>query len=218
MPKETLKIEVGIIIKKIKMTKFNFSLILLFTVFTISSYAQSRKLSQATVKKVMNVPVFVYSYPNEEFEEVGDITAMWSLIASVLDENASVSDKAKELIQTAKNKKKKGKVSEFDALLVNPDDYSGILIKFIGEKSLNADVKRVLGVPVYLFSYPNEEYEEVGEITATMSLLLGSDRLSDQTSELIAKAKKKEKKGKVGKFDAIIISPDDFTGILIKFK
>jgi len=200
------------------MTKFNFSLILLFTFFTISSYAQSRKSSQATVEKVMNVPIFVYSYPTSEFEEIADITATWSLIASALDENASVSDKAKELIQTAKNKKKKGKVSEFDALLINPDDYSGTLIKFTGDKSLNADVKRVLGVPVYLFSYPNEEYEEVGEITATMSLLLGSDKLSDQTSELIAKAKKKEKKGKVGKFDAIIISPDDFTGILVKFK
>jgi hypothetical protein len=200
------------------MKKFNFSLILLFLVFTISGYAQSRKESQATVEKIMNVPIFVYSYPTSEFEEKEDVTATWSLIASALDENASVADKAKELIQTAKNKKKKGKVSEFDALLINPDDYSGTLIKFAGEKSLNADVKRVLGVPVYLFSYPNDEYEEVGEITATMSLLLGSDKLSDQTSELVAKAKKKEKKKKVGKFDAIIISPDDFTGILIKFK
>ena len=194
---------------------FNLTLVLVF--LANKSNAQ-RKSSQATVEKIMNVPIFIYSYPTSEFEEKEEVSAVWSAIATAINEDASVSDKAKELIQTAKNKKKKGEVSEFDALLINPDNYSGTLIKFTANKSLNADVKRVLGVPVYLFSYPNEAFEEVGSITATMSYLLGSAKLSDQTSELVAKAKKKEKKGKVDKFDAIIISPDDFTGILIKFK
>ena len=191
---------------------------LLMPLFLNYGYAQSRKEATATVEKVMNVPVFIYSDPTSEFEEVGNVTATWSLIASALDEKPSVADKVKELVRTAKNKKRKGKVPDFDALLVNPDDYSGTLIKFTDEKSLNADVKRVLGVPVYLFSYPNDDYEEVGEITATISLLMGNNKLSSQISELVAKAKRKEKKKKVGKFDAIIISPDDFTGILIKFK
>jgi len=195
---------------------------IVFVVFMIVSMlnivqAQSRKSVLAEVEKVYGISVYIYSYPTVEYDEVGDVVAVWSIVSSAMDESASVNDKVKELVQAAKSKKKSGDISDFDAIIINPDDYSGIVIKYKEDKSGNAKVRKVLNVPVYLMSYPSEEYEEVAEISATMSLLLGSDELSDQVSEVVSKAKRKEKKGKVGKFDAIIISPDDFTAILVRF-
>ena len=178
--------------------------------------AQNRKSVEATVEKVFNVPVFMYSYPNTEFEEVDNVNATMSAIANAFDEESSVSDKIKELVSKAKNKKNKGKVEDFDALIVNPEDYQAILVKFKEEESRTAVVKKMLGVPVYMYSYPNEEYEEVKTIEAIMNLL-GGGTLEDSIKELINKAKKKEKKGKIKHFDAIIVSPDDLSGILIKF-
>ena len=157
----------------------------------------------------------MYSYPTNEYEEVENISATWSAIGSGLDEDVGISERTKELINKAKNKKKKGKVSEFDAMIINPDDFTGTLIKFIREKSLIAEVKRVSGVPVYIYSYPNDEYEEVKEVTATFSSIRGGNFLSERVKEMVNKAKRKEKKGKIDHFDGIIISPDDFTGILI---
>jgi len=193
-------------------------LLLLSIIFAISAYSQNKKISQATVDKILNVPVYLYSYPIQEYEETGTIRATWSAIASGLDKSVGISKRTKELINKAKNKKKKGKVSDFNAIIIDPDDYTATLILSSDKSSLNADVKRVSGVPVYIYSYPIEEYEEVKEISATWSALGGGNSLKNRVSELISKAKRKEKKGKIGHFDAIIISPDDFTGILIKFK
>ena len=193
-------------------------LVVLILVSTLNIvHAQSRKSVPAEVEKVYGIPVYIYSYPTVEYEEVGDVTAVWSIVSAVMDEEASVKDKVKELVQAAKSKKKSGDISDFDAIIINPDDYSGIIIKYKDEESADAEVRKILNVPVYLMSYPNEEYKEVAEISATMSLLLGSDKLSEQVAEVVSKAKRKEKKGKVDKFDAIIISPDDFTAILISF-
>lgn len=198
------------------MKKISYTIFLIMLVSLLQ--AQTKKISQATVEKVLNIPVFMYSYPTAEYEEKEEVTAIWSAIAVGLDEEVGIGEKTKELINTAKRKLRKGKVSEFDAMIINPDDFSGMLIKFSGEKDLKAEVRRVSGVPVYIYSYPTDDYEEVGEMTALLSALLGGSSLSDRVKEMIRKAKRKEKKGKVENFDAIIISPDDFTGILIKFK
>lgn len=193
--------------------------IILSTFLVINLQAQNRKRSDATVNKVYNIPVYLYSEPVEEFEEVGEVTATFSAIEDALsdDGQVSVADKVKEIVKTAKNKLKKGKVKEFNAIIINPDDYTGMLIKIAKKEDLTATVKLILGVPVYMFSYPNKDYTEIKDLTATMSMLLGDSKLSDNVKELIEKAKKKEKKGKIDKFDAIIINPDDFTGTLIKF-
>lgn len=192
--------------------------VLFLLLFVSALQAQDKKISPANVEKVLNIPVFIYSYPTTEYEEKEEVLAGWSALASALDEEVGIREKTKELVNTAKRKLKKGKVSEFDGILINPDDFSGILIKFTNEKSLVAEVKRVSGVPVYIYSYPVDEYVEVKEMTALFSALLGDSPLSDIIKEMINKAKRKEKKGKIEKFDAIIVSPDDFSGILIKFK
>jgi hypothetical protein len=180
--------------------------------------AQEVTETSAVVEKVLNVPVFMYSYPTTEFTEIETHTATWSAIASGLGEDMSVDDKVKEIINKAKNKQKKGDVKDFDAIIINPDDYPGILIKFTNQVDLKSQVKKVSNVPIFMFSYPEKPFDEVGTLEATFSALLGESKLSERTKEIVNKAKKRLEKGKVKPFDAIIISPDDFTGILIKFK
>lgn len=189
------------------------TIIVLFTVFSLQ--AQSQKIPEATVEKVLNVPIFLYSYPDSNYQEVGTVDALGSAIVDVLgEESTSVRDKIFELVQTAKRKHKKGKLPDFDALIVNPDNYSAIVIKFTGKKSLLAQVHKVLNVPVYLYSYPNTDYEEQDQVQT----IFADTKFSNNVLALIEKAKRREKRGKISKFDAIIISPDDVIGILIKFK
>lgn len=171
---------------------------------------------RAKVEKVLNVPVFIYSYPVNEYTENETVYANWSAVLDALGGNASVADKVKEVVRTAKNKTSKGKIDDFDAIIINPDDYSGILISFNEEVSLEAEVTKINNTPVFLYSYPQNEFIEVGEYMAIWSVLLGSD-LSTRTKELVRKAKRKVQKGKVDDFDAIIINPDDFAGLLIKY-
>lgn len=195
------------------------NLFILGVLLTVQVFSQTDFTQKATVEKVLNVPVFIYSYPTVEFEEVASLKATMSALADAFSdnsENMSVSTKVKEIINKAKRKVRKGDIDEFDAIIINPDDYSGILIKFIDENSLKSEVRKVSNVPIYMFSYPDNSYEEIDEYSATLSLLGGSS-LSKRTKEIVKKAKRREKKGKVEPFDAIIISPDDFTGILIKF-
>jgi hypothetical protein len=195
------------------------SFILFFALFTCASaIGQTKEETLAVVEKVLNVPVFMYAYPEQDYEETGTITATFSAVATGLGGNASISDRTKELINKAKRKKSKGKISEFNAIIIDPDDFTGTLIVLSDPSNLQASVNKVLGVPVYLYSYPVSEYEEVKEITATWAFVGGTSSLRDQVSELVQKAKKQQAKGKVEDFDAIIISPDDFKGILIKFK
>ncbi|MFB6318382.1 hypothetical protein [Saccharicrinis sp. FJH54] len=199
------------------MKKIVFALIGLL--ITIPFFAQDELSEKATVEKVLNIPVFIYSYPTVEFDEVTTLSATMSALSDALSNNSeqiSVTDKVKEIINKAKRKVKKGDIEDFDAIIINPDDYSGIVIKFKDEISLQSDVKRISNVPIYMFSYPNDKFEEVDEFSATLSIL-GGGSLSDRTNEIVRKAKRREKKGKVKPFDAIIISPDDFKGILIKF-
>lgn len=186
-------------------------------IFSLQTFSQNDLSKTATVEKVLNVPVFIYAYPSVDFEEVETMSATMSAIADALGEESSVSSKIKEIVNKAKRKAKRGDVGPFDAIIINPDDYSGILIKFTDEISLHSEVKKISNVPVFLFSYPEQSFEEVDQYSATFSALLGGSSLSRRTKEIVTKAKKREKKGKVEPFDAIIISPDDFTGILIKY-
>ena len=186
-------------------------------VLTIHAFSQSRKISQATVERTLNVPIYLYSYPTQEYEEVGILSATWSVMAAALGESIGISERTRELIYKAKKKKAKGKIPEFNAMIINPDDYTATLIVLSDKSSLTAEVSRVHGVPVYIYSYPTKEYEEVGTLSATWSALSPDSSLREIVVELVRIAKRKEKKGKIEQFDAIIISPDDFTGIVIKF-
>jgi hypothetical protein len=194
------------------MKKIILSLVLM-TSFFVSKSQISEKMMSAEVERVYDVPVFLYSYPDSSYEEVGNVNAIGSAILEGLGEAVSIRSKIQDLVQVAKYKRKKGKVGKFDAMIVNPDDYTGILIKFKGKKSKTATVKRELNVPVFVFSYPQASYEEVGNVSP---LVMGNS-LRAIVKQIVKRAKKKMSKGKVPKFDAILVDTDDASGILIKF-
>ncbi len=187
---------------------------LFLLVFTLLSYFTNAQYL-GTAQKVYNVPVFIYSYPTANYEEVGELGATFSAIAKGTGTSVKVSTVVKELVDKAKTKRKKGKVGDFDAIIVSPDDMTGILIKFDSTKNLTAQVERVLNVPVYVYCEPQKEYEEVGDVSLIIAI---SSDVAGQVKELIQKAKRLKAKGKVGDFDAMILDVDDMTGVLIKFK
>jgi len=88
-----------------------------------------------------------------------------------------------------------------------------------------AKPKKVNGVTVYVMSEPVDNYEVVGQINTLGAQLLtaafsesSADAMSiaDLTNNLTRKALRKQKKGKVQPFDAIITDNGN-EGTLIKF-
>jgi len=66
-------------------------------------YSQDVNETIGTVEKVLDIPVFIYSFPQENFEEVTRLTARWSVISSVDNrENTNVNRKIKEILKKAK--------------------------------------------------------------------------------------------------------------------
>ena len=163
-------------------------LIILLVSISITLKAQIH----ANVEKILNVPVYMYSYPTSDFEEIKTFGAFFSELSSSLGGETSVNDIVKEIINKAKNQQKKGKVDEFDAIIINPDDYSGILIELSDNTNLRSEVIKVLNVPVFMYSYPVDEFEEVDEYEATLSFLVGESSLSERTKEIVKKAKRRQ--------------------------
>lgn len=175
------------------------------------------ELVKAQVERVYNIPVFMYAYPDSDFTEIKDLDATMSAISEILGSEASVADKTKELVSKAKRRLSQGKIEEFNAIIINPDDFTGTIIKLSDKENLLATPNKVNNVPVYMFSYPKEPFEEIDIFTATWSVIF-SENVASVVSEIVNKGKKKLKKGKIKPFDAVIISPDDYRGTFIKFK
>ena len=192
-----------------------FSVFLLFTVFSLN--AQSRQTAKATVNKMASVPVFVYAKPADGYSSKGTITATWTFIASGVGGDIGVNAMARELIGKAKRKVKKGKLPAFDAIIINPVDFQGTLVTLKKKDSRDANVTRVSGVPIYLYSAPQKPYKKLKKVSANWQAISSDMSLDEGVSKIVAMAKKKEKKGKVPAFDAIIVNPDNYTGTLIKF-
>ena len=92
-------------------------------------------------------------------------------------------------------------------------------------KKDTAIVSKARGVPVFVMCEPTAEYQVIAEVTDTdVSSFLnavngeGTYRTIKQSCEVIIdNARRKQTKGKIEKFDAIIISDDGHTGTCIKF-
>ncbi len=198
-------------------------LILTLSFFSFVAGAQDVGQSTGYVDRVMNVPVFMYAYPDAEFSEVRELSATWAWILDGPDYFTTVNERVREIVRKAKRKERKGKIEPFDALVIHPDDFTGVLIRFDENVNLKSRVLRVDGIPIFMYSQPGRNYEIVRRMTATWSAIsTGVDCqdpawVDDRVDEIVRRASRKRRRGKVD-FDAIIIDPDSFTGTLIKYK
>ena len=181
--------------------------------------AQDRKSVPASVEKIEGMPVFIFSLPTAEYEVVGKALKVGNIIKIALNMDATVRDKAVEMVQDAMQRNQDGKVSDFDAIIFDLDKDKVLAIKF-GEKGehISAEPIRYKGVPVYLFSNPVSEYDVIADLEADYSLHAQRGVLLDKIESMINRTIKKEESGEVGQFDAVVINPDDLSEKLIKFK
>ena len=193
-------------------------LLLVLSGLLLAFTSGDRKSVPATVELVDGVPFYVYSLPTAEYEIVGKALTMGGIIKVMVNEQASIREKASEFVKNAKARVEKGKIPEFDAMIVDLEKEKTHAIKYKAEASREAKVKFYEGIPVYFFSKPNAEYEVVTELEADYSLRAKGGMLLDKIESMLNRTLKKEKDGEVGHFDAVIINPDDLSEQLIKFK
>ena len=93
-------------------------------------------------------------------------------------------------------------------------------------QSVKSNVRKVEGVPIYVLSEPDAEYTIVGKVTdqdavSVLNAISGTPTIRsiiDQAKIILSNAQRKQKKGKIDEFDAIIIDDDGHVGSCIKFK
>lgn len=171
-----------------------------------------------TVDRVLNVPVYLFSYPVDEYIEVGSLPAVGSMLSVGTGEGVNIQEMTRELVFVAKRKMEKGKVEEFDAIIINPENYSGILIRFTERSSRVSEVARVRNVPVFMYAYPELDFEEVDQIVGFGPEMAVGSNLSTSLNFVIGRGKRRVEKGKISEFDGLIYNPNDGSYIFIKFK
>lgn len=181
--------------------------------FSYASFAND--INSGNVQRVENIPVYLFSQPTAEYTETGTVNnnllgALW-----MADENDEITadEKVRLIVRDAKRKLKKNKVADFDAIIISRDGWIGTLIKFDDKTSTEAKVENVENIPIYLFSEPTNDFEEV----ATLNNIFETTFSSRSVSSFVRRAKRKHEKDKVGDFDAIVISNDGVRAFLIKF-
>lgn len=196
-------------------------LVILLLSFGLLANAQQPDQRAGYVDRVLNVPVFMYAYPDASFSEVTEMTATWSLLLDSPECYSNVNDRVREIVRKAKRREGKGKIGQFDALVIHPDDFTGVLIRFDEETDLRSQAFSVDGIPIFMYAQPDRDYREVRRMSATWSAIStgldGWGWVEERVDEIVRKALRKRRKGKVGDFDAIIIDPDNFSGTLIKY-
>jgi len=194
---------------------------LILVLFVLPNFmqAQQKHKTVGTVDRVLNIPVFMFAYPTDNYEEVGTLSAIGSMLSvGTGEEGVNVQEMTRELVFVAKRKMQKGKVPEFDAIIVNPDNYSGILIKFEDRPTRESEVVRVLNVPIFMYAYPNSDYDEVDQVWGFGAELPLGTNMTNSLSYVIGRGKRRAAKGKISEFDGIILNPNDGSYILIKFR
>ncbi len=196
------------------------TLMIVFLGLIVSAGAQEKKKAlPAEVEKVEGVPVFIFSLPAAKYTEVGKAFTAGHIIKVAVNDNVTVREKAVQLVQKALERKDKGKFPTFDAIIMDLYKEKAYAIKFESKDSLlKAYVKDYEGVPVYFFSKPVGDYEIVATLDADYSVRAARNLLLDKIESMIDRTLDKEKEGKTGHFDAVIISPDNLSETLIRFK
>jgi hypothetical protein len=194
-------------------------ILLVFIMVSLFAFtAAERKSVPATVDLVDGVPFFIYAKPTAKYEIVGKAMSMGGIIKITVNETATLKEKAVQFVKSANERVEKGKTAKFDALLLDLNKDKAHAIKFTESATREANVESYEGVPVYLFAKPNAEYEVVANFKADYSTRAANGLLIDKIESMVRRVLKKEESGEVGHFDALIISPEDMSETLIKFK
>ncbi len=198
------------------MKKVEFVFLLL--IFSSLLSAQEKMASLAIVEKVETIPVFILSEPVADYEVVGKAISTGFAVKIALNETSGISSKTKEIIQQTIRRKEKGKIGDFDAIIIDLYKEKSMAIKFMDKVSLEAKVKEVEGVPVYLYAKPIGKYKEIAVLDADFSMRAKRGLLLDKLESMMHRTVKKEENGEVGKFDAVIVNPEDLSEKLIVFE
>jgi len=191
--------------------------LILITIFFLSFTSDNNHF--ATVEKVLNTPIFLFSKPVSEYSIVGKAMSFTDMLKMAADQKSSVREKAKKIVQTAQKRVKDKKLSAFDALIIELENDKVFAIKFKSNISTKAKINNYGDLPVYFFCKPDEEYDVVAKLKADYSLRAErSGMLFDKINSMVKRTIKKKENNEVDNFDAIIISPDDLSEVLINFK
>jgi len=195
---------------------------LLLVILAIStlSFTSDNNEHFATVEKISNVPIFVFSKPVAEYEIVGKAMSFNDMIKMITDEKSTVRQKAEKIVKSARKRVKDEKISNFDGLIIELDKDKVHAIKFKSDVSTNAKIDNYDdNTAIFFFCEPDEEYEIVEQLEADYSLRAARNgMLFDKIRSMVDRTIKKQKNGEIKSFDAIIISPDDLSEKLIIFK
>jgi len=204
-------------LKTSKTMKSIFLSILLF--FSISIVkAQETKVYKATVDTVGGVPFYIFAKPIADYTEVGKAVSALEIIKIMVDEESTIAKKAQDMVIRTKNRLEEGKISDFDAIIVDVDAEKTRVIKFKEEPSREAMVSIIKDIPVFFMSVPNDEYTEVGEMDNSMSMRANNGMLLDKVIYIVKRAKKKLENKEVDSFDALIVDSKTLETTLIRFK
>jgi len=195
------------------------NLLLTLLSIVLLSFTSDNNEYFATVEKVSDVPIFIFSKPSSEYEVVGKAMSFNDMIKMATDEKSTVRQKAEKIVETARKRVEDEKISNFDALIIELDKDKVRAIKFKSDVSTNAKVDNYdNNIAIFFFCEPNEEYEIVEQLKANYSPKAERNGiLFDKIRSMIDRTIKKQKDGKIKSFDAIIISPDDLSEKLIIF-
>ena len=136
-----------------------------------------------------------------------------------MDQESSVREKTTKVVDYALKRVENGKISEFDALIIELENDKVHAIKFKSDISQKAKIENYNDLPVYFFCEPDDEYEVVAQLEADYSVRAArGGMLFDKIKSMVNRTLKKRKNNEIEHFDAIIINPDDLSEKLIVYK
>ena len=99
----------------------------------VSSFTNAQ-ITKATVRKIEGVPIFILNEPDAAYTVIGKVSDQDAVsIMNAVSGTAtirSIIEQAQIIIRNAQRKQKKGKIDEFDAIIIDDDGHTGTCIKF----------------------------------------------------------------------------------------
>ena len=195
-------------------------LILILSVVIVLAFTADKETEHfATVEKVADTPVFIFSRPVSEYETVGKALSFSEMLKLATDQKSNTREKTAKIVDYAIKRVENGKISDFDALIIELENDKVRAIKFKSAISQKAKIESYGDLPVYFFCNPDEEYEVVTQLEADYSARAAKGgMLFDKIRSMVKRTLKKRDNNEIEYFDAIIINPDDLSEKLIVYK
>ncbi|MEL7339493.1 MAG: hypothetical protein AAGM67_03330 [Bacteroidota bacterium] len=183
----------------------NFIFVLLFSVNLLNAQPPSPELAQ--VDSLFKIPVFLHAEPNLAYTEVGRVKAPMRALDVSLNNDINLHNLNQELVWRAKQGMKFGKYEAFDAVILQPDSFEGILIRYQDETEQLAVVNQVSDASIYIYAQPQAEYEVIGSMWTMIGEVSAQVSFEERLHKIVNRAEKKVAEGKLEAFDAIVFDP-----------